>query len=104
MIYQPRATRMSRAIIVLVVSWLIIPVVAFIPPHIPWMLVAFFGGLLLALRIWAGEFYVSRFQGACPRCGTALELKPGARIRKRQTLDCYGCHRRPELVIDAPTD
>lgn len=103
-IYQPRATRLSRAILVLLVSWLIIPVVAFIPPHIPWILITFFGGLLLALRIWGGEFYVSRFEGACPRCGTALELKRGARIRRAQMLECHGCHRRPELRIDVPTD
>lgn len=104
MIYQPRATRMTRAILTLVVSWLIIPVVFFIPPHFPWVLAAFFGGLWLAWRFWNGEFYVSRFEGACPRCGAALELKPGTRIRRRQMLECYSCHRSPELIVDAPDD
>ena len=104
MVYQPRATRMSRAIITLVVSWFMLPVVFFIPPHIPWVLLVFFGGLWLAWRVWKGEFYVSSFKGACPKCGTALELKPGARVRRTQTLECFGCHRRPELIVDAPAD
>jgi hypothetical protein len=104
MVYQPRATRLTRALLTLVVSWLIIPVVFFIPPHFPWVLGAFLGGLYFAWRFWRGEFYVSSFRGACPRCGTALELRPGARIRREQTLECYGCHRRPELIVDGPGD
>lgn len=104
MVYQARATRMTRAVTTLVASWLILPVVFFIPPHIPWVLLVFAGGLFMAWRFWRGEFYVSRFEGACPKCGTALELKPGARIRQRQTLECYGCHRSPELIVDDPGD
>lgn len=104
MVYQPRATRMVRAILVLGVSWLILPVVFFIPPHIPWVALAFFGGLLVAWRVWQGEFYVSSFKGACPRCGTALALRAGSRVRRTQTLECYGCHRSPELIVDAPAD
>ena len=104
MIYQPRATRMTRAVITLLASLLILPVVFFIPPHLPWVALVLLGGLFLAWRFWRGEFYVSSFEGACPKCGTALELKAGSRIRRSQMLECYGCHRRPELVIDDPTD
>lgn len=104
MVYQPRATRLTRALLALFVSWLMLPVVVFIPPHLPWVLAVFVGGLYFAWRFWRGEFYVSSFQGACPRCGTALELRPGARIRSSQTLECYGCHRRPELIIDGTGD
>ena len=103
-IYQPRATRVTRAIIVLVVTTLAIPVVFFIPPHLPWVVLALVAGLYMAWRFWHGEFYVSGFKGACPGCQTPLELKAGARVRRSQTLDCYGCHRRPELTIDAPED
>lgn len=101
-IAQPRGARLTRALLALFGSWALIPLVFFIPPHFPWVAAAFGGGLYLALRFWRGELYVSSFEGACPRCGTALELKPGARIRRRQTLDCYGCHRQPELIVDAP--
>lgn len=104
MIYQPRATRLARTLLVLFVTALTIPVVFFIPPHLPWVLAVLLGGGYLAWRFWKGEFYVSSFEGACPRCGTALELKPGARVRRRQALECLGCHRTPELIVDGPED
>lgn len=100
--HQPRGTRIARAVTALVASWALIPIVFFIPPHLPWVLAAFLGGLFLAWRLWRGHYLVRSFRGDCPRCGTALELKPGARIRNRHALDCYGCHRRPELVVDTP--
>lgn len=98
---QARGTRLTRALLSLIGSWLLIPLVFFIPPHFPWVLAAFGGGLYLAWRFWRGELYVASFEGSCPRCGTALELKEGARIRRTQTLECYGCHRQPELIVDA---
>lgn len=100
-IYQPRATRIMRAVLVLTVAAVLMPLVFFIPPHFLWPLLVLALGLYLARRYWVGEFYVSRFEGACPRCDTPLELKPGARIRQRQTLECYGCHRQPELVLES---
>lgn len=100
-IHQPRPGRVARALLALFGSWLLIPIVFFIPPHFPWVAGAFAGGLYLALRFWRGELYVSSFEGACPQCGTALELRPGSRIRRTQTLECYGCHRQPELIVDA---
>lgn len=103
-VYQPRATRYTRAILALVVSWLAIPVVFFIPPHIPWALAAFGLGVFLFWRTTQGEYFVASFEGACPRCAEPLALKSGARIRGRHTLECYGCHRQPELVLDEPGD
>jgi hypothetical protein len=101
-VYQPRATRMSRAIIILVLSWVLMPVLFFIPPHFLWPLVSLIAGILLARRYWRGEYYVTSFEGACPRCDTAIEIKPGTRIRSRQSVECFGCHRQPELVVDDP--
>ena len=103
-VYQPRATRLARAVIVLVVSWLLMPIVFFVPPHFLWPLLSLIGGIVLARRYWRGEYYVTTFEGACPRCGTAIDLVSGTRIRGRQTLECYGCHRHPELVLDEPKD
>ena len=100
-IHQPRAKRLTNALLALVGCWILIPLVFFIPPHFPWVLGAFGAGVYLAWRFWRGELYVSRFEGACPRCGTALEVKTGSRIRRTQTLECYGCHRQPELIIEA---
>lgn len=100
-IYQPRATRLTRALLILGVTVVLMPLVFFIPPHFLWPIVVLAAGAYFAYRYWQGEYYVSTFQGKCPRCETDLELKPGSRIRSRQTLECYGCHRQPELVLDA---
>jgi hypothetical protein len=103
-VYQPRSTRVARSLIVLAVTAVVMPVVIFIPPHVVWPLVTLAAGLWLARRYWVGTYHVSRFEGECPRCGTALELKPGQRIGARHTMECYGCHRQPRLIIDEPGD
>lgn len=101
-IYLPRATRLSRALLILGVAIVISPVVFFLPPHFLWPAVTLALGAYLAHRYWRGEYYVVDFEGSCPRCGEELELAQGTRIRARQTLECYGCHRRPELIVDEP--
>lgn len=103
-VYQPRSTRVARALIVLAITLLVMPVVFFIPPHLLWPLAVLAVGVYLARRYWVGAYYVLDFQGSCPRCGSELELDAGSRIGSRQTLECYGCHRQPRLVIDAPDD
>ncbi|NIP81813.1 MAG: hypothetical protein GWM90_22375 [Gemmatimonadetes bacterium] len=102
--YQPRATRVARALIVLAVTLVVMPVVFFLPPHLLWPIVVLGAGAYLARKYWVGEYHVRHFQGACPRCGTELEMKAGQRVRNGQVLECYGCHRQPRLVIDEPDD
>lgn len=101
-IYQSQATRASRALITLAVAILIAPVLFFLPPHFLWPVVAIVAGGFLAWRYWTGEYYVTYFEGTCPRCDTPLEMSRGTRIRGDHTLDCHGCHRHPTLVLTDP--
>lgn len=101
-IYQSQATRASRALITLAVAILIAPVLVFLPPHFLWPIVAIAAGAWLAWRYWTGEYYVTHFEGRCPRCDTPLEMARGTRIRGDHTLDCYGCHRHPTLIVNDP--
>lgn len=101
-IYQSQATRTSRAIITLAVAILIAPVLFFLPPHFLWPIVALAIGGWLAWRYWTGDYYVTHFEGRCPRCETPLEILRGTRIRGEHTLDCHGCHRRPTLIVNDP--
>lgn len=103
-VYQPRATRLTRAILSLGICWVLMPLVFFIPPHVPWVFAAFAAGIVFFVRSLRGEYHVASFEGACPRCGRGLEIKAGSRIRGRHVLDCYGCHRQPELVLEEPRD
>lgn len=101
-IYQSQATRVSRALITLAVAILIAPVLFFLPPHFLWPLVSLAVGGLLAWRYWTGEYYVTYFEGSCPRCEIPLEMARGTRIRGEHMLDCHGCHRHPTLIVNDP--
>lgn len=94
---RPARARAIRAIVSLAVCWALIPVVLFIPPHIPWVLAAFSGGIYLAYTFWNGELIVSSFQGSCPRCGNPLSIKPGSKIKLPHRMTCYQCHQQPTL-------
>lgn len=99
-IFQSKATRVSQAVLILAVAILIMPVVFFLPPHFLWPLVSLALGVYLARRFWTGEYYVIGFTGNCPRCSTPLEMARGTRIRGRHVVECFGCHRQPELVLE----
>jgi hypothetical protein len=101
-IYQSRATRLSRALLILGLAVVIAPLLFFIPPHFLWPVVGIAAGAYLARRYWKGHYYVVEFEGSCPRCGAALELEEGQRIGRRHGIECYSCHRQPELVLDDP--
>ena len=99
-VHRTTGQRAGRAALALGGSWLLMPVVFFVPPHLLWPVLVFGAGLVLGWREWRGEYVVESFEGACPRCGQELSLEEGARIRDRQRMECYGCHRQPELVLD----
>ncbi|HEX8691242.1 MAG TPA: hypothetical protein VF746_02280 [Longimicrobium sp.] len=54
-------------------------------------------GAFTVYRSWRGQYLVRSFQGGCPRCGTSIRLKPGARISVPHPMVCYSCHHEPEL-------
>ena len=97
--YRSPKTRATRALLSLLGFWLLAPLVAVIPPHIPWALLAFAAGIYFAARQWTGEYVVHRFEGACPRCGAALPLPAGSRIKLPHRMVCYQCHHEPVLEV-----
>lgn len=56
-------------------------------------------GMAAVWRSWRGRYRVDGFRGECPRCGTALRLKRGARVSTPHPLVCYACHHEPHLVL-----
>ena len=101
---RSRGTRTTRAAVILATTLVLAPVAFLVPPHFLWPLVVLAAGAYLAYRAWTGEYIVHAFEGACPRCGEPLAIEPGTRVRGRQRVECYGCHREPELVLDEATD
>ncbi len=98
-IYRPARERSTRAILTLVGFFVLAPIVFFVPPHIPWVLIAFGSGIYFGLRQWRGEYVVQSFTGECPRCHSPLTIEPGTRIRLPHRLDCFNCHHEPSLEI-----
>lgn len=60
-----------------------------------------FVGAVMTWRSWRGRYRVIDFQGACPRCGQTIELKPGSKIGMPHHLVCYNCHHEPDLYLAA---
>ncbi len=97
---QSTGVRVVGAMLILAVAIALMPVLLLVPPHFLWPPVSLAVGGFLAWRFWRGTYSVVSFEGRCPRCDAALDLAAGARIRRRHTLECYGCHRQPELVVE----
>lgn len=97
---RPRQSRMTKSILSLLGFLILAPIVFFIPPHIPWAVLAVCAGFYLAYRQWTGEYIVHQFSGECPRCGNNLEIKPGTKIKLPLEMDCYECHHKPALQVD----
>ena len=102
--HRPRGARRLRAGGILLATLAVASAAFLVPPHLLWPLVVLAAGLYLARREWIGEYVVRRFEGSCPRCGARLSVEPGARIRAGQRIECYGCHREPQLWLDESTD
>jgi hypothetical protein len=99
LVYKPLSGRLARTILSLGFFWGIIPVLIWVPPHIPWVLASFTAGAYLAYRYWTGRYLVCAFTGGCPRCGRPLELELGSTINLPHTLTCFQCHFEPRLEV-----
>jgi len=99
---RPDAVRFRRAAIRLAICWLTIPVVALVPPHLPWVALALLAGPYMARREWIGEFEIRRFEGRCPGCGERLDAKVGRSVRLPMPIDCPHCHRQSMLEHAGP--
>lgn len=91
--------RGARALLVLAVFWMAGPALYLVPPHVIWVVVAVKAGVVFAIHEWRGEYRVHRFEGACPRCGSALSVKTGVCGRFPRALSCFTCHHSPVLVV-----
>jgi hypothetical protein len=95
----PARKRRTRALGYLLGCWILIPIVAFIPPHIPWVLAAFFLGIYFFYRNWTGEYVVEHFEGHCPRCDNLLTIEKGTKLKLPHKMICNECHFEPTLEV-----
>ncbi len=95
------AWRVGGAVRTMAVFALVAPLAAIVPPHAVWPIGALVTGAALARRRWIERFTLQTIDGACPRCGHALHVKP-ARLRVPHPLPCDGCHH--EVTLRLPAD
>lgn len=98
-VYRPRSVRLTRALLALLGFWALVPIVFFIPPHLPWSLAAFTLGVYFAWVNWTGSYEVRTMEGTCPHCGNPLMAKPGTKISLPYKMICYHCHFEPRLEM-----
>lgn len=94
-VYRPQSVRFARGLSSLLGLWALVPIVFFIPPHLPWALAAFTLGIYFGWTNWRGGFVVQTLEAECPRCGNALTVEPGTKIRAEHAVTCYACHHEP---------
>jgi len=93
-----RAWRVGGAARTQAVGLVLAPMVALVPPHVPWALGALAGSFFLARRRWHHRFTVEAVTGTCPKCGRDVAPRP-AMLRARHALPCDGCHHDLTLEL-----
>lgn len=99
--YQPAVLRFALALGSWALCWGALPFLIWIPPHYPWVTVAFLAGIYLPYHFWTGKYRVRSFAGSCPRCGKPLHLASGTKIDLPHKLTCFDCHFEPRLEVGA---
>ena len=94
---RPKSRRTMRAALTAGASLVAAAVAGIIPPHVPWALGVLGFGAWRTRAEWRGEYELHGFQGACPRCGNALELKEKY-VTPPLAVPCYSCHAQPQLT------
>ncbi len=102
---RARSWRIGGAARAIAVALLVAPAVAVVPPHAPWVIGVLATGALLARRRWNERFTVMSVVGACPRCGSGYEIKPGP-LRRPHPLPCEECHHEsmlqlPDVILES---
>lgn len=97
---RPRAWRIRRAALPLVVGLALAPLVGLVPPHAPWAVASLGAGLLVARRRWKEEFTIRALDARCPRCDEPLPDDAGRALRFPHALTCESCGHEPAVHVD----
>jgi hypothetical protein len=80
--------------------WLLAPLVFWLPPHIPWVLLVLGIGAFRALNRFREYRTLVSLRGACPKCGTEQEFRELGRMKQPHAVHCAAC--RWELHVQVP--
>ena len=70
---------------------LLIPLVVFIPPHFPWVLIVLFVAAMRAFNHSREHRTLLSLRGPCPKCGVEQEFKELGRMGSPHKVTCASC-------------
>lgn len=100
-IARPVSWRATRALLAAGIGLGIAPVVALVPPHIPWVLGSLIGGGVIAQRRWTEHYTLRRLDAKCPCCDAIVGSEPG-RLTRSRAVQCPSCGQLLMLQADLP--
>jgi hypothetical protein len=89
-IARPVSWRATRALLAAGIGLGAAPVVAIVPPHLPWALGSLIGGAVIARKRATERYTLRSLDAKCPRCGEPLSTGPG-RLAATRALHCDKC-------------
>lgn len=99
-IARPGSSRVMRAVLWLGICWAMIPLVLFIPPHVPWVVAAFGAGIYFARKRLTERYTLTSFDGVCPKCGHMQQVRSGASLKTPFPIICESCLNELLLEVD----
>ena len=98
-IERSAAWRRSQAVKDLLLL-VLVPVVAFIPPHFPWVILVVGVALVRAFNHNREYRTLLSLHGPCPKCGTEQEFTELGRMASPHKVTCANC--RWDVYVDVP--
>ena len=92
--------RMTRALLSLFLGLGLAPVVALLPPHIPWAAGSIIAGCWFAWRFSRERVTLLSYDGTCPRCSGEVQAEPRAPLASSQGVHCGSCGQGLVLEIE----
>lgn len=98
---RPASWRATRALIAAGLGLGAAPVVALVPPHIPWLIGSLAAGGVIARKRLTERYTLRSMTAVCPRCGKPVQTEKG-RLTAERTVRCNACGQDLTLTVDLP--
>lgn len=95
-----RTPRWRRASAARELLWLLlVPVVVWAPPHIPWVLLVVGVALFRAFARLREHGTLLSLRGTCPKCGTEQDFSELGRIKEPHLVHCASCRWELRVLV-----
>lgn len=82
--------------------WLLAPVLFFLPPHVPWVLLALAIGAVRAFNKYREHRTLVSLHGTCPKCGTEQDFRELGRMKQPHLVHCSSCRWELRAEVQRP--